>query len=110
MSEEKKHKYKVTITELKSLTWVFNDKTAQSSFEVLINNKVNHDYRVECKDTKEKDDIFKALKYLYWKLNGKNLPIYTVPTSLVHLAFNSKHIMESKRTAIPEKYRVSEED
>ena len=60
----------------------------------------------------EKDKIFASLKYIYWKMNKANLPIYAVPVGLRESVITSKHMVNQlkKRVEIPERFRVADED
>ena len=96
LNEMKRVRHSVKITDLKSLTWIHDDVDHDSQ-EISINSKTSHDYKVYCNNIDEKEQIFSALKYLYWKVNGINLPIYAVPKSLIKLYFNSKGVDRYQR-------------
>ena len=46
--------------------------------------KSQYDYRFE---SEYRNDIFEALKYVYWKYNKVNLPVYAVPDKLKGTTF-----------------------
>lgn len=105
---EKKSRYSIELSDLKSLTWVSSN--SYDSQVIVINSKANNDYRVECFSQLEKESIFKTMKYLHWKVYGKNLPIYAMTKAENDLYFNGKRVPKYQRIVIPEKYRVTSED
>lgn len=111
ISEEKHVHWIIKLADLKSLTWVTDDKD-KNRHEIVINHKTSYDYRIDCMSMEEKDNAFKSLKYMFWLMNGVNLPIYSVPMSISIQVENTKRAANKaeKRNELPEKYRAVEED
>lgn len=111
ISEDKHLHWMVKLSELKSLTWVHDDKGAERH-EIVINHKTSYDYRLDCMSRDEQESAFKALKYIYWMMNGVNLPIYAVPIEVSLQVENTKRAAsrQEKRNELPEKYRAVDED
>lgn len=53
--------------------------TVDGNLEFVVHVKDEYDYQFESAD---RDEIFEAIKYAYWKVTGKNVPVYMVPSSL----------------------------
>lgn len=110
VSEEKRVHWALKLSELKSLTWVYDDKNERH--EIVINHKTSYDYRLDCMSPEEKESAFRALKYIYWLRNGVNLPIYAVPLEVSWQVENTKRAATrpEQRKVLPEKYRAVDED
>lgn len=60
---------------------------------------------------RRRDDIFAALKKIYYDTTGKNLPIYSVPCAKLKEYETSKKDMKKGVEIIPEElHRVTSED
>jgi hypothetical protein len=55
-------------------------------------------------------EIFEALKYIYWKQNGINLPVYGVNDKLKDYATTKKDISNGYEVKQKEENRVTDED
>ena len=66
-----------------------------------------YDYQFESDFRKE---IFEAFKYIYYKENGTNLPVYGVPDKLKDYATSKKDIREGVEVNPDEQFREKKED
>lgn len=55
--------------------------------------KDEYDYRFE---SEFREEIFEALKYVCWKNNKKNLPVYGVPDSLKQWHTSKRDVQEGR--------------
>ena len=69
--------------------------------------KSEYDYRFE---SEYRNDIFDAIKYVCWKLNKANLPVYAVPDRLKDFHTSKRDISEGNEIDPDEKFRVRNED
>ena len=65
-------KRKIDINSIKAVTL----STKKDHSEFVVHIKSEYDYRYESDYRRE---IFDAIKYIWWKENHKNLPVYGVP-------------------------------
>lgn len=109
LSQTLKVRHTVKIHDLKSLMWIIDDIDCENH-GIGISAHSTFDYKVECHQLTEKDNIFKALKYFFWKYHSVNLPIYQIPRSNLDRYFNSKRVPIYMRINVPEKFRMINED
>lgn len=69
--------------------------------------KSEYDYRFE---SEYRNDIFDAIKYVCWKHNKVNLPVYAVPERLKDFHTSKRDISEGNEIDPDEKFRVKGED
>lgn len=75
--------------------------------EFVVHIKSEYDYRYE---SDYRDEIFAAIKYVYWKENKVNLPVYGVPFKLKEFHTSKKDISQGVEVNPPEEFRLSNED
>ena len=69
--------------------------------------KSEYDYRCE---SEYRNDIFDAIKYVCWKHNKVNLPVYAVPDRLKDFHTSKRDISEGNEIDPDEKFRLRGED
>ena len=60
--------------------------------EFLVHVKDEYDYRFECESIDKITTIIEACKHTYWKVHGKNVPVYGVPDGLKEFGTSKKDI------------------
>lgn len=78
-----------------------------NSNEFVVHVKSQYDYRFESEYRKE---IFEAIKYVCWKHNKVNLPVYQVPEKLKDFHTTKRDISEGNEIDPDEKFRIKDED
>jgi len=63
-----------------------------NEFIIHVTNEYDYSFK-----SKHIGDIFNAIKHTWWKITGKNLPIYSVPINLCSLndLMTSKKMIEN---------------
>lgn len=78
---------RINISSIKAAT----KSTKADNLQFIVHVKNEYDYQFESEFRKE---IFEAFKYIFYKENGSNLPIYGVPDKLKDYATTKKDIRE----------------
>ncbi len=78
---------RINISSIKAAT----KSTKADNLQFIVHVKNEYDYQFESEFRKE---IFEAFKYIFYKENGANLPIYGVPDKLKDYATTKKDIRE----------------
>ena len=94
---------RIGVESIKSIT----KSTKGQSNEFVVHVKNEYDYRFE---SEYRNDIFEAIKYVYWKYNKVNLPVYAVPDKLKDYHTSKRDISEGNEIDPEEKFRVKGED
>lgn len=80
----------------------------KGAYEFIVHVDKEYDYRFI---SEQRDEIFKALKYVYHKETGKNLPIYGVNyPSLKNFETSKKHMKAGVFILPPDVFRIRSED
>lgn len=94
---------KINVSSIKAITM----STKPGNPEFVVHIKSEYDYRYE---SDYRDEIFAAIKYVYWKENKVNLPVYGVPFKLKEFHTSKKDISQGVEVNPPEEFRLSNED
>lgn len=94
---------RIGVDAIKSIT----KSTKGKSNEFVVHVKSEYDYRFE---SEYRNDIFDAIKYVCWRHNKVNLPVYAVPDKLKDFHTSKRDISEGNEIDPEEKYRVKSED
>lgn len=81
--------------------------TKDDNTEFIVHVKSEYDYHFECDN---RQDIFNAVKYVYFMENKSNLPVYGVPDKLKHYATSKKDISAGYEVDPKEQFRMRKED
>ena len=81
--------------------------TKDQSNEFVVHVKNEYDYRF---DSDQRADIFEAIKYICWKHNSTNLPVYGVPERLKEHHTSKKDILDGHEIRPGEQFRIRKED
>lgn len=81
--------------------------TKEKSQEFVVHVKSEYDYRFE---SEYRSEIFEAIKYVCWKRNKVNLPVYGVPDKLKEYHTSKRDISEGNEIDPEEKFRLKGED
>ena len=81
------------------------DPKRQTSFIVHVSSEYDYQF-----DSEQRDDIFKQIKYYYWLIMKKNLPIYAVNDSIDEFATKKTDIQKDREVQPLENARVRTED
>ena len=81
-----------------------NDRTADNDLRSV---KSEYDYRFE---SEYRNEIFEAIKYVCWKRNKVNLPVYGVPDKLKDFHTSKRDISEGNEIDPEERFRIKSED
>lgn len=57
-----------------------------------------------------RDEIFNAIKYVFWKTNQQNMPVFGVHDKLKDYATSKKDISNGVEVHPKEEYRLKDED
>lgn len=79
----------------------------QGHNEFVVHIMREYDYRFVSDYRKE---IFDAIKYVWWRDNKKNLPVYGVPQKLKEFHTSKKDIAKNCEIRPPDSYRLADED
>jgi len=96
-------KRKINVSKIKSVT----KSTKDGNREFVIHVKSEYDYRFESDYRK---DIFEAIKYVYWRANKTNLPVFGVPDRLKDYHTSKRDIEHGTEVEPDPKYRRRSED
>lgn len=94
---------RIAIASIKAVT----KSTLANNPEFVVHVKNEYDYRFESDYRKE---IFDALKYVYWKENRVNLPVYGVDEKLKEYHTSKKDISNGIEVNPQEQFRLKQED
>ena len=94
---------RIGVDSIKSVT----KSTKGNSTEFVVHVKSEYDYRFE---SEYRNDISEAIKYVCWKHNKVNLPVYAVPDKLKDFHTSKRDISEGNEIDPDEKFRVKSED
>lgn len=81
--------------------------TNPNNNQFIVHVKSEYDYIFESDYRKE---IFDAIKYVFWKSNGTNLPVYGVPDKLKEYHTSKKDIQNGIEVNPQENFRLTQED
>ncbi|CDW73477.1 UNKNOWN [Stylonychia lemnae] len=101
--KKKTFQRKIPIVKVKAAT----KSTQEGCLEFIVHVKQEYDYRFVCD---ERDEFFRALKKVYYDLNGENLPIYGPNTRLKDYATSKKDMKKGAEIVPEENYRMRGED
>ena len=94
----------INIDSIKALTKSMDAKRS-TSFIVHVSNE--YDYQFE---SDFRDDVFTQIKYYYWQLKKKNLPIFAVSDSIDEFATKKTDIQKDREVLPSDNSRVKTED
>lgn len=73
----------------------------------MVHVKNEYDYDFE---SQYRNDIFDSIKYIWWKANKINIPVYGVPDSLKKYHTSKRDISQGQEVDPDEKFRLKDED
>ena len=94
---------KIEVKSIKSVT----KSTQANNLQFIVHIKSQYDYMFESDYRKE---IFDALKYVFWKTHGCNLPVYGVNDKLKDYATTKKDINNGYEVKQKDEHRMKAED
>lgn len=94
---------RISVQSIKALT----KSTNASNMQFIVHVRSEYDYIYESED---RSDIFEAIKYVFWKSNGVNLPVYGVPDKLKEYHTSKKDIANGIEVNPQENFRLTGED
>lgn len=94
---------RIGVEAIKSVT----KSTKGNSQEFVVHVRSEYDYRFE---SEYRSEIFEATKYVCWKHNKVNLPVYGVPDKLKDFHTSKRDISEGNEIDPEERFRLKSED
>lgn len=94
----------INIESIKALTKSLDPKRA-TGFIVHISNEYDYQF-----DSDARDEIFTQIKYYYWAIKKKNLPVYAVSEAIDEFATKKTDIQKDREVQPMENSRVKAED
>lgn len=94
---------RIGVEAIKAMTKCVKEK----SMEFVIHVKKEYDYQF---DSEYRDQIFEAIKFVYWKHNKTNIPVYAVDKNLKEFHTSKRDIMNGMEIEPPQKYIVKAEN
>jgi hypothetical protein len=93
VADEAKIQRRIAVSTISALSRSKQDGCLE--FVVHVSNE--YDYQFEADN---RDEIFEAVRYAFWKVSAKNVPVFAVPTSLENL-HTSKQDAQAGRVIMP---------
>ena len=94
----------IAIENIKALTKSLDPKR-NTSFIVHVASEYDYQF-----DSEQRDDIFKQVKYYFWNIKKRNLPIYAVKDSIDEFATKKTDIQKDREVQPLENARIKAED
>ena len=80
-------------------------KSESNEFVVHVTNEYDYRYLSDYRE-----EIFEALKYVFWRHNNSTVPVYGVPDNLKEYHTSKKDISNGSEINPDEKFRLKKED